>query len=275
MITRFNDVYDFEKEFRAIVAQDVKYDGHETEVKVFIPALMPNIMQGAAGTATLTRPYTRLFANPTDTQPKITSKKITERNYLIAKIDPNSNIDVISDISENTFVKEYSMNFQISETDLYDPKFDNVPDPYKIKTEDISYEYSRSPDALDEYEEEENVRDDLKITKNHDTVGESSENSIEEYLFTTANPNNTKVCFYTDDEQKIYDSSVLSPNSRFVIHDFDDKIMYKSSTIRDGMYYDEAYNENEYLIKEGSNIRCQFLNCKASKLYLKSGPKSE
>ena len=62
---------------------------------------------------------------------------------------------------------------------------------------------------------------------------------------------------------------------RFVIHDFDDKIMYKSSTIRDGMYYDEAYNENEYLIKEGSNIRCQFLNCKASKLYLKSGPKSE
>ena len=141
MITRLNDVYDFEKEFSAIVAQDVKYDGHETEVKVFIPALMPNIMQGVAGTCTLNRPYNRLFANAKGTEPRVSSNKIIEKNYLNAKVDPNSNLDVISDITNTTIVKEYESHFEISDSFFYDPEYDRIPDPYSIKTEDTDYSY--------------------------------------------------------------------------------------------------------------------------------------
>ena len=110
MLTRFNDVYDFEKEFQAIVAQDVKYDGDKTEVKVFIPALMPNIMQGAAGYSRVNnRGCKQVFVNAKGTEPQIHDNYIEEKNYLIARIDPNSNIDVISLISSDTLIKEFKV----------------------------------------------------------------------------------------------------------------------------------------------------------------------
>lgn len=192
MLTRFNDVYDFEKEFQAIVAQDAKYKGESTEVKVFIPALMPNIMQGAAGYSRVNnRGCKKVFANAKGTEPQIYNNFIEEKNYLIARIDPNSNIN------ENYYDPESEIDESID------------------FLRDLFYSYSSSPDALDELEEEENDRSDLHM-------------------------NNT---IYGIDETE--------------------------------MHYNDSEEEKKNIIKKGTNVRCNFFNAKASKLYLKSAPKKE
>ena len=172
MLTRFNDVYDFEKEFQAIVAQDVKYDGDKTEVKVFIPALMPNIMQGAAGYSRVNnRGCKQVFINVKGTEPQIHDNYIEEKNYLIARIDPNSNIDVISSITKDTLIKEYKLDFNIIDGDFYDPEYQTVYDTYTQSIQDKTYSYSSPPDALNEDEEEENDRSDLQMRNT--TYGDS------------------------------------------------------------------------------------------------------
>ena len=287
MLTRFNDVYDFEKEFQAIVAQDVKYDGDKTEVKVFIPALMPNIMQGAAGYSRVNnRGCKQVFANVKGTEPQIHDNYIEEKNYLIARIDPNSNIDVISLISSDTLIKEFKLDFNIFDGNFYDPQYETAYDEYKKSLRDIPYSYSSSPDALDEYEEEENDSTDLHMKNTTYGISETDmeydedEENIEkenfDCLFSTSNTE--KLSFQLidiEDESTIYDSKVVSSNSRFCLYNTNDELIYKSSSTRNGMYYDEAYEDKNYLIKKGSNVRCNFLNAKASKLYLKSGPKKD
>lgn len=271
MLTRFNDVYDFEKEFSAIVAQDVYYDGYDTEVKVFIPALMPNIMHGTVGTCIMNRPYSRLFANKSGTEPKISSNKITEKNYLVAKVDPNSNLESISDIFKSTIVKEYSSHFQISTSIFYDPSYADIPEN---RYTDISYSYSTSPDGLDEYEETENNREDLIINNSNDELGNNSTEVYEDTGIIFSTDNNENIFIITDNENnELYNSSVISEDSRIEFTNKNDEIVFKSNTTKSGMYYEEAVDDTSYVIKEGSLIRCQFLNSKASKLYLKSGPK--
>ena len=230
MLTRFNDVYDFEKEFQAIVAQDVKYDGDKTEVKVFIPALMPNIMQGAAGYSRVNnRGCKKVFANVKGTEPQIHDNYIEEKNYLIARIDPNSNIDVISSITKDTLIKEYKLDFNIIDGDFYDPEYPTVYDTYKQSIQDKTYSYSSPPDALNEDEEEENDRSDLQMRnttygdsevdiyyESKDIENSNTQDIYSEVLFTTKDTKKTRFQLIDiDDESVIYDSNVISSNSRF------------------------------------------------------------
>lgn len=284
MITRFNDIYEFDEDYKAIVTQSVKYEGPDTEVKVFIPILMPNIMQGGTGTCTLNNPYSRVFVNSSNTFPIATKSKITERNYLKAKVDINATFSAISTEEIKYIIHEIRADFYVYKESAFIDPFLIYPN-YSLpdNNTDSQYRYASSPDRLDEAEDDNTNTTNLLTTKlqevesiNNTTTKDSYYQPTEDdILFKTNNTKNLSFVIFDEDDNELFNSNNRSSNQRLNVLDNDDTLYYKSHPSIDGMYYDQVEEKKEYTIKEGSSIQCNFLNSKLSKLYLNSGPEND
>ena len=273
MITRFDDKYEFDKEYRGTIAQSIRYEGKDTLVKVYIHNLMPNIIHGGSGKSRLSCNYHGIFANTPETMPAISDTKITEKNYLLARVDINSSLDDISIIKRNVKIRTFQVEFDIFADSPYMVKSNSgeiFANTYQLSTVDKSYRY------LTDNTGEENM----------DVYGESFYDSS---LKETSSPNNpvaepklyqtnneegknfvilTKDCDPDVNPEFIFTTADHSYNNRLCIYKEDNTFLYKSNDVVDGMYYEVPYEDNEYILKQGAEVRCKFLGRKTSNLYI-------
>lgn len=280
MITRFDDKYAFDKEYRGTVAQSIRYDGKETQVKVYIHNLMPNIIHGGSGKSILSCPYHNIFVNTPETMPKISDTKITEKNYLLAKVDINSSLEDISEIKTNAKVKVFKVEFDIfADTEYLELAEDGSAymDTHELSKADRFYNYVQDNTDEGQYDVYNEDFYDASLGE----YGTPNNPVTEEKLYHTNNTEGknfvilTKDCDPDINPEFIYSSANKGFNQRLIIYNEDPKhndeestFLYKSNDVEDGMYYEIPYFDKEYIIRQNSDVRCKFLGKKASRLYI-------
>lgn len=273
MITRFDDKYELDREFTAIVMEDVVYRGEDTVVKLRIPVLMPDIAEGDPGISKISCPASRLFANAKGTSPKLTDTKIIEKNYLYAKIDINSSLKPISEVSTSIDIKEYSSELALLNGEvIYDEslyKKDTISDDsegvYEYTSErqinEESYSNNQQSSAIKKVNEANN-----NISNNSPSTTPSLSSS--NYVYNSNNDEYLDLILEDEGGNVIYDSSDMYNTNTLNLNDEEENIIFKSQYGTPGMTFREAFEQYHYKIKKGSKVRCRFLNGKVSKLYM-------
>lgn len=285
MVTRFDDKFDFDDTFNAEVIESVAYSGEETIVKVYIPVLMSDIMHGDPGIAFLTSPSNRVFVNTDDTIPITTSNRIYEKNYLNSKIKSNANVEPISDVEYESVIEEINVNLSISNKNIFTNE--NMDDTEKSNS---------STDKVYSYMSNDNLPEDEILVENNASVyskeiiesliksaeqskietdknvSSSDEIDISDCIFRTGIDDASKYQLISLDGEVIYDSNIRGNdgNKISITNLDDDNTVFKSSNTSDAMIYDLPSNNKKFNIKKNSLVQCEFLNEKASKLYMKS-----
>ena len=98
MLSSLTAEYDFTKETLSEIVEKTYEITPNSIVKVYIPTLMPNIQKGDPEISALETNGYGVFKNDGSCRPALTSQILKEQNYLEAKMQNNSNIELIKEI---------------------------------------------------------------------------------------------------------------------------------------------------------------------------------
>lgn len=98
MLTTMKVDYHFMKDQPAVILEKVNIlnvNARNVNVKLYIPALMPDIPKGIPGESVVTTKGTTMFSNDISCRPVLTSMVIREKNFLTATMNSNSGTQYI------------------------------------------------------------------------------------------------------------------------------------------------------------------------------------
>ena len=241
MITRFNDKYNLDKEFTAEIVQDVEYKDDNTIVKLHIPTLLPTVVRGGAKARKIFLPHKKVFVNDEDTYPNIKRTYITEKNYLNAKIDKNSNLDSISNVDV-----AYTFTHISTELSLFDENIAYIPEV----DNNIS-------DKDEDFSSTEFTPEHTNLLVNQDNL---------EPISSILNDSGSITILDVDSNEEIFNSKNDKDKSFFI--ESPSEIIFKTEEGSNIMTTKITNERKKYDIKRGSKVLCIFLNSNLSKLYM-------
>ena len=100
MISTYDITYDFSEEVNATIMEDTYISKNKNKLRVYIPTLMTGINKAEPHTSIVPTAGKSIFCNAPENKPVFKSNILTEKNYIEADMQSNSNFQDIDKITK-------------------------------------------------------------------------------------------------------------------------------------------------------------------------------
>lgn len=100
MISTFNSTYNFRSEVNAIIMEDTYISKNKNSLRLYIPTMMTNIPSEEPITSIVPINGKSMFSNAPENTPVSRTNILTEKNYIEATLQSNSNFKDMEMITE-------------------------------------------------------------------------------------------------------------------------------------------------------------------------------